>query len=86
MNTREIARLLGRRGGRMRARRLSARERARIASMGGRARLESIRAARRIAENFRYAAASLGLRGRAPEVTPLRAFKGPLPGIYPARP
>jgi hypothetical protein len=85
MTPREIAQLLGRRGGRVRACRLSAAERARIASMGGRARLESIRAARRITENFRYAASLRSLRERSPDVTPLRAFKGPLPGIYPAK-
>jgi hypothetical protein len=86
MNTRDMARTLGRRGGRQRARRLPAAARQRIASLGARARRESIQAARRIAENLRYAAAVGGLRGVSPEVRPLRTFKGPLPGIYPARP
>jgi hypothetical protein len=84
MNSREIARALGRRGGRTRAKRLSASERERIASLGGRARATSLLAARRIAANLRYAALLRGLRSPT-HVTRLRAFEGPLPGIYPAR-
>lgn len=79
-----MARALGRRGGRQRARRLSVEDRKRIASLGGKARLNSLRAARRIAANFQYAAALLELRGQSPEVARLRAFEGRLPGIYPA--
>lgn len=86
MNPREIARALGRRGGRMRARRLSVEDRRRIASLGGKARLHSLSAARRIADNLRYAAAFVELRGQSPHVTRLRAFEGRLPGIYPAEP
>jgi hypothetical protein len=81
MNVHEIARDLGRRGGRMRAERLSARERKRIASLGGRARATSLLAAQRIAANLRYAAALGDLRGPT-HVIRLRAFDGPLPGIY----
>jgi hypothetical protein len=83
MNLREIATALGRRGGRSRARRLSREDRKRIAAMGGRARLNSLRAARRIADNLRYAAALVDLRGQSPDVTRLRDFKDRLPGIYP---
>ena len=64
-----------------RARRLSAMDRKCIASLGGRARSESLQAERRIAENFRFAAAVQGL----PRVTPgrrLRTCRGPVPGIY----
>ena len=85
MNVREIARALGRRGGRVRATRLSVRERQRIAALGGRARRESLQAARRIADNFRYAHASRELRGLSGAVKRLRVFEGRLPGIYPAR-
>jgi hypothetical protein len=52
----------------------------------GRSRLDSIQAERRITENLRYATALRSLRGRSPDVRPLRTFKGPLPGIYPAKP
>lgn len=79
-----LARALGRRGGLSRARRLSASERTRIASMGGRARRESLQAARRIADNFRYLAAVIELHP-APRVKRLRQFRGRLPGIYPPR-
>jgi hypothetical protein len=83
MNVSEIARVLGRKGGHARGRRLSAAEKKRIASMGGHARFQSLQAARRIADNLRYAAVVGDLRGRAAGVTRLRTCAGPLPGIYP---
>lgn len=83
MTARQIAQALGRRGGLMRARRLSAKDRRRIASLGGKARSASLQAARRVAANFRYAAL-LDLRGAAAGVTRLDSFEGRLPGIYPA--
>jgi hypothetical protein len=81
MNASEMARALGRRGGQARGKRLSAEEKKRIASMGGNARLQSLQAARRIADNFRYAAVVGNLRGRPTTVRRLRTFAGPLPGI-----
>lgn len=84
MNATEMARALGRKGGRARAKRLSVAERKRIASLGAKARLQSLQAARRIADNFRYAAVVDGLRGQPAAVRRLSAFAGPLPGIYPA--
>ena len=69
----------------MRALRLSAGERRRIASPGGKARSTSLQAARRIAANLRYAALLQDLRGQSTEVRRLRAFEGPLPGIYPTK-
>ena len=69
----------------MRALRLSAEERRRIASAGGRARSASRQAAQRIAANLRYAALLTDLRGQSTDVRRLRAFAGPLPGIYPAK-
>jgi hypothetical protein len=84
MNASEAARALGRKGGRARGERLSAAERKRIASLGGKARLQSLRAAGRIADNFRYAAALGALGGRPTPVRRLTTFAGRLPGIYPA--
>ena len=83
MNSRNIAKVLGRRGGRARARRLSAAERKRIASIGARARAHSLQAAQRITDSLRYADAVTELRGGTPAVARMRAFKGPIPGIYP---
>jgi len=85
MDTREMARTMGRRGGKARARRLSAERRRHIASLGGHARHRSLLAVRRIADNFRYAAAVLDLQGGPPEVLRVRTFVGRLPGLYPDR-
>lgn len=82
MNVSDAARVLGRKGGRSRAQRLSVGEKKRIASLGGHARRRSLEAARRIADNFRYADMLGELRGSA-SVTRLREFTGRLPGIYP---
>ena len=84
MNTSEMARALGRRGGRARGKRLSAADKKRIASLGGKARFQSIQAARRIVDNLRYATVVSNLRRRPTNVKRLKAFAGPLPGIYPA--
>lgn len=81
-----MARALGSRGGRARGKRLSAAEKRRIASLGGKARTRSLQAARRISDNFRYAAVLDDLRGQRMTVRRLSTFAGPLPGIYPARP
>ncbi|MGH9410387.1 MAG: hypothetical protein ACRD1V_13140 [Vicinamibacterales bacterium] len=82
MNTTSMARLLGRRGGLARGRRLSPEVRKRIASLGGHARRESIEAARRLVDNFRYAAAVDALRGGLPPVRRLSRGHGRLPGLY----
>lgn len=84
MNTTEMARALGREGGRARGKKLSAADKKRIASLGGKARLQSLQAARRIVDNFRYAAVLGELRGQPTTVRRVSAFAGPLPGIYPA--
>jgi hypothetical protein len=68
----------------MRARRLPADDRKRIASLGGRARALSLQAARRILETLRYAAALRDLQGPPPRVARLAATDDRLPGIYPA--
>lgn len=85
MNASDMAKALGRRGGQARSRRLSAADKKRIASLGGKARLQSLQAARRIADNFRYAAALGDLRGQPTAVRRLRTCAGKLPGIYPVK-
>jgi hypothetical protein len=85
MNASEMARALGQRGGRARARRLSAAECRQIASMGGNARQQSLLAARRITDTLRYAHAVDALRGRSNAVKRLKRFSGPLPSIHPGR-
>lgn len=84
MTAPEMARLLGRMGGRARGDRLSAAEKQRIASLGGKARMSSLRASRRIVENLAYAAAAEELRGKPKVVRRESTFTGRLPGIYPA--
>jgi hypothetical protein len=78
-----MARRLGRRGGRARAKRLSPERRRRIASLGGKARRRSLTAARRIADNLRYAAAVVELRGGGTKLLRMKEFSGRLPGLYP---
>ncbi len=70
----------------MRAIRLAAHDRRRIASLGGKARSTSLQVAQRIAANFRYAALLFELRGQSTRVTRRGSFEGRLPGIYPAEP
>lgn len=83
MDTAAMAKVLGRRGGQARARRLDASERRRIASLGAAARARSLEAARRIEQNFRYAEAVSALSGETARVARLREFDGRLPGPYP---
>jgi hypothetical protein len=82
MNVHEMARALGRRGGRKRAQRLSASRKKQIASLGGVARARSLGAARRIEANLRYAATVELLRGPVRPVVRMKRFGGPLPGLY----
>ena len=81
-----MARMLGRRGGRTRARRLTPGRKQQIASLGGAARARSLEAARRIDTNLRYATAVVVLRGPADPVVRMKRFGGRLPGIYRGRP
>lgn len=85
MNSRDMAQKLGARGGRARARRLTADRRRRIAALGGTARRESLAAARRIADNFAYVEAVVGLQGGRPDVVRMSEVAGRLPGLYPHR-
>jgi hypothetical protein len=77
-----MAKVLGRRGGLARARRLSLERRRQIASLGGRARRASLLVARRILDNLRYANAVLELGGEPPKLLRLRECSRQLPGIY----
>ena len=81
MNASEMARALGKKGGKARAARLPLAEKRRIAALGGRSRALSLHAARRVAENFRYVEVIDALQPR-PRVMRLRAFDGPLPSIH----
>ena len=76
-----MARALGRRGGRARARRLSAAERKAIAALGGVARRESFLAAARLTDNLRYVAAIREL-APPPRVERVSVCRGPLPGHH----
>jgi len=76
-----MARRLGRRGGWARAKRLSPERRRQIASLGGQARRRSLLVARRIADNLRYSAAVLELRGGVPKLVRMKEFTGRLPGV-----
>ena len=81
-----MARVLGRRGGLARGRRLSADETARIAAAGGHARARSLEAARRIVANVHYAAAVRHLGRAVHRVDRHGTAADRLPGLYPARP
>lgn len=82
MKTQDMAKALGRRGGQVRAKRLSAETKKRIASLGGQARAESYLLRRRIAKNFHYVAAVRGLAGRSYQVRRVHNTKERLPGIH----
>ena len=62
MKTKDIAKALGRLGGRARAKKLSAAHRKKIASLGGRIRAMARHAERRVEDNFRYLHAIEALR------------------------
>ena len=77
-----MARLLGRRGGLARGRRLPSEARRQIASLGGQARKRSIEAAARIAENFAYLDIVEALQGGRRSVGRLNHPPRRLPGLY----
>jgi hypothetical protein len=82
MNVSSMARLLGRRGGLARGRRLAPDARRRIAALGGHARKQSIEMAVRIRDNFAYADMVDVLRGGVPAVKRVSRPGGRLPGLY----
>lgn len=83
MTTSEVAAILGRKGGRARAARLSPERKRQIAAAGAAARVQSLEAARRIALNFSYAVAVEELRGTPPPVRRVAKCRTRLPGLYP---
>jgi hypothetical protein len=85
MTVSDIAATLGRRGGQVRAARLSPDRKRQIAAAGADARRKSLEAARRIAVNFSYVAAVEALRGTPPLVRRVTTCRHRLPGIYPGR-
>ena len=76
----EMAKELGRRGGRARAKRLSKQRRQEIARLGAQARMESLRLTKAIAVNFDYVEALLHL-SPPPPCTSLSSFDGQLPEL-----
>lgn len=86
MNASTLARLLGARGGKARAQRLTADRRRSIAALGGTARRESLAIARRIADNFAYLESVNALSGGRSKVRRVSQCRGRLPGLYPSRP
>ncbi len=79
-----MARTLGRRGGLRRARRLSRRRRAAIARMGAKARIESLRLAEIVRNNFAYVKAVEQLDPRPPVLSETTCRRA-LPGLYGAK-
>ena len=81
MNSSEIARILGRRGGLKRAQKLSKARRVEIARLGSQARTDSLRLEQAIRNNFDYV---LAIRQLQPPVTVSvdSRVARKLPGIY----
>jgi len=84
MNARAKSQVARGRDGSSRASARDEGERKRLASLAGQARARSLEIERRIAINFKYAAAAAALRGSSSPVLRMRTFAGRLPGIYPA--
>ncbi len=81
MNTREMAKKLGRKGGLARAKNLSAERRRSIASRGGQIKSLSYKANDRIESNFRFSE-SLKLLRPCPKVKSVSRVNYALPGVY----
>jgi len=81
MNIRQIAKVLGRRGGLARAKRLSATERKSIASLGGQMKSLSYHAVQRIEDNLAYLKTLRALK-KPPRVHSVSRVTHLLPGIY----
>lgn len=81
MNPRQLAQALGSRGGHARAKRLSAEQRKKIASLGGQVKALSEKANDRIESNFCFARTMKLLR-KVPKIKSVSRIHHPLPGIY----
>lgn len=81
-NLSEIAKLLGRQGGKARAKKLTQNQRSSIASKGAQARKESLLLKKRIISNFKFLQAIQELQPRQKTVKRLKTCRHKLPGIY----
>lgn len=81
MNYRDIAKVLGRRGGLKRAQNLSSDEKVHIARMGAKARVESLKAASRVETNFKYVEAIWQLKPPA-KVKSVKTTNQKLPSLH----
>jgi len=80
MKLKNIAKKLGRQGGKARSKILSSKEKRRIASQGGRARAQSYRLKKAIEENFRYLK-TIHQLSPSPPIKRVKNPKYPLPDI-----
>ncbi|GMR16598.1 MAG: hypothetical protein BMS9Abin31_0951 [Gammaproteobacteria bacterium] len=81
MDYQNIAKQLGRRGGLKRAQNLSSKEKTRIARLGAKARIESLKAAARVEINFKYVEAIAQLNP-PPKVKSVKSTNRKLPSIH----
>ncbi len=81
MNYQNIAKVLGRRGGLKRAQNLSPNEKSRIARMGAKARVASLKAAIRVETNFKYLEAIWQLKP-PPKVKSVKSTNKKLPSTH----
>ena len=82
MNTHQIAKALGSRGGKKRAQVLSAEQKQNIAKQGGLAKKQSQLAAQRVVANFAYLATIRILAPKRKAIKRVSNCKSRLPGIY----
>lgn len=82
MNTHQMAKALGSRGGKKRAKNLSTEQKQNIARLGGLAKKQSQLAAQRIASNFEYLTTVRALSPKRKAVKRVSTCKTRLPGIY----
>lgn len=78
----EIAKLLGSKGGKARAKKLTSEQRSSIASKGAQARKESLLLKKRIIANFEYLQAIQELQPQKKIIKRLKTCRHKLPGIY----
>lgn len=81
MKLKNMAKELGRRGGRARARKLSTEQKVKIASLGGSTRAQSFLLAKRIRENFAYFEIVQTLAPKRSQVSRVSVVRNKLPEI-----
>lgn len=82
MKKENMAKILGSRGGKARAKKLSAARRKEIASSGAKARIESLRIAKEILVNFKYLESFREFAPPTKKVRSVSKCNHKLPGIY----